>query len=378
MRITVTVTVAAASAIAGGAAAMGPANPDASESARKVLSWIAGLPQRTDNRVISGQHLSHGIRYAATGYAEYVEALHAATGKWVAMVGADYGCGSSAQHISDGNRILIEYWNAGGLVTIDYHVHNPWTGGNAWDLAKRDLTQLIDPGSDVCRTWMAELDKVAAGLAELRDAGVVVLWRPFHEHTYKRCFWWDCGAHHPDPEPFKRMWRHMFDYLTLTKGLDNLLWVFCAANQDTWVPADFCYPGDEYVDVLGIDSYGDRFTIRGSGYERFAARKKPFAVTETGSGGQRDGTFDNMNVINRIRDDYPLTAFFQLWHSWSDNAVAIMDNRNAAALLNDPWVVTRDEVDWRSVVLTRAKRRPAATKTGTPRPRKARPPSEAG
>ena len=82
----------------------------------------------------------------------------------------------------------------------------------------RNLVKLITPGTATNRAWMAELDKVADGLAELRDAGVVVLWRPFHEMTFIETFWWDSGAHPGDPEPFINMWRYLFDYFTYTNG----------------------------------------------------------------------------------------------------------------------------------------------------------------
>ena len=68
---------------------------------------------------------------------------------------------------------------------------------------------------------MQELDQLAAGLEELKEAGVVVIWRPFHEMNGD-WFWW--GA--KPPAEFVKVWRHMFDYFTNTKQLDNLLWAY--------------------------------------------------------------------------------------------------------------------------------------------------------
>ena len=322
-----------------------PANPYASEDARKVLNYLAGLPDQGNDRVISGQNISHNINSAASGYNNHVVSLYNATDKWVGLVGADYGSGASLTEITTGNQTLIDYWDNGGLVTISNHANNPWTGGSSHDVTIRDFEELITPGTPVYDVWMAELDKLAAGLAQLRDAGVVVLWRPFHEMTFNRTFWWDIGAHPGDPEPFKDMWRHMFNYFTYEKGLNNLLWVYSTANSDTWNRVDIAYPGDEYVDIVGIDVYSDGVEIRGDGYSRMLAIGKPFALTEVGP-QTRDGSYDNMILINTIKSRYPKTTYFLTWHSWTDNAVAIVDNRNAAPLLNDPWVITRDELDW--------------------------------
>lgn len=49
----------------------------------------------------------------------------------------------------------------------------------------------------------------------------------------------------------KRLWIQMFDYFK-AQGLDNLIWVWITETGD----ADW-YPGDEYVDIVGRDLYGN-------------------------------------------------------------------------------------------------------------------------
>jgi len=321
-----------------------PANPHASQGARQVLNYLAGLPGQGGGRVVVGQHLSGGTS-AASGYNRFVSPLYQATGEWVAMVGGEYGGARTPLQISDENQVLIDHWNAGGLVSITYHANNPWTGGSAWDLSSRDLVELLTPGTAANRVWMMELDKVATGLAELRDAGVVVLWRPFHEATFVRVFWWDSGAHPGNSQPFINLWQHMFDYFTYTKGLDNLLWVYSAGNNDSYNPVlEDMYPGDGYVDIVGIDIYNDTVYIGGSAYQKLLGLGKPFALTEFGP-GTRNGSYNNVTTINRIRNRYPATSYVLQWSSWSGNDVAIIDNQNAQGLLDDPWVITRDELD---------------------------------
>jgi mannan endo-1,4-beta-mannosidase len=319
-----------------------PANPSASQDARRLLHYLANLPGREEDRLISGQQLSGGVN-AALGYAKFVKPLYQDTGEWVALVGADYGNGCTLADISGENQVLIDHWNRGGLVTIHMSANNPWTGGDQHDLSHRDLVELIDPGSDVYPQWMAHLDLLADGLTELRDAGVVVLWRPFHEMTFNGTFWWDIGAHSRDPEPFRNMWRHMFNYFTYERGLNNLLWVYSTANSDNYNSVDVAYPGDDYVDIVGIDVYSDEIEIRGDGYDKLLATGKPFALTEFGP-RTRDGSYDNSILINKIKERYPQTTYFLTWSSWSDNAVAIVDNHNASAIMNDHWVVTRDDL----------------------------------
>jgi len=112
-----------------------------------------------------------------------------------------------------------------------------------------DINALLDPSSETHVRWLQELDQIADGLQQLKDAGVVVLWRPLHEMN-GNWFWW--GG--KDPATFIKLWRQMFDYLTKTKGLDNLLWVYSPGSSGKIAAY---YPGDRYVDLAGLDTYTD-------------------------------------------------------------------------------------------------------------------------
>jgi mannan endo-1,4-beta-mannosidase len=66
------------------------------------------------------------------------------------------------------------------------------------------------------------------------------------------------------------LWQFTVHYLRDTKKLHNLIYVF-SPDRSRWnlddAPVDYlyAYPGDDYVDVLGIDNYRDvgstEFTI---------------------------------------------------------------------------------------------------------------------
>jgi hypothetical protein len=63
-----------------------------------------------------------------------------------------------------------------------------------------------------------------------------------------RWFWWGAQG----PEPFKKLWRLMFERLVAHHGLTNLLWVYspgAGLNLADW------YPGDACVDIVGQDHY---------------------------------------------------------------------------------------------------------------------------
>src|SRR5699024_12023865 len=78
------------------------------------------------------------------------------------------------------------------------------------------------------------------------DAGVPVLWRPLHEFD-GQWFWWGKGG----PKNFRRLWQLMYNRFTMHHGLNNLIWVlgYSGEIENGW------YPGDEYVDISGADTY---------------------------------------------------------------------------------------------------------------------------
>jgi len=84
---------------------------------------------------------------------------------------------------------------------------------------------------------------IAGYLKEFCDAGIPILWRPFHESD-GTWFWWGSKG----PEVARELYLLMYDYYVNEWHLDNLLWVWnCRLPEG--------YPGDAYVDVVSVDIY---------------------------------------------------------------------------------------------------------------------------
>ena len=372
-----------------------PANPHASADARAVLAYLQAQPANC--AIIAGQNVKSG-EVMAGDYAEVVVGLHNTTGQWVGLLGMDYyDFDDDHADYAESNPILIDYWQAGGLVSLSWSIPNPWTGGDAWDTRNADLTALLDPNAPAHGVWMAHLDNVADALTALRDAGVVVLWRPLHEMN-GYWFWWGSGSHPGNPAPYQALWRQMFDYFTDSRGLDNLLWVYSAAGDEPGgaIPAaDFYYPGNAYVDVVGQSVYSgtlDQFHIYS--YDRLLSLGKPVALAEFGPGltwmEPQDGDYDYLILLDRLRNRYPQTVYWLSWHDWVEDGVpvyiSIAKNLNATALMNDACVTTRDEIDWHPFLAPTATptatptstQTPTATPTQTPTPVPTSPPPSSG
>lgn len=340
-----------------------PANPNASANAASLLRYLSSLPSRPNARVLSGQNIAHANHLLEEGYRRHYVRLHAETGYAPAILGVDYASEQMVpRDIARSNQMLIRHWRDGGLVTVTMSPRNPWTGGGLRDrtTGQHRFADVVTPGTEPYRRWRATLDAAAAGLAELRDAGVVVLWRPLHEMNGD-FFWWSAGAHEgwASPADFRALWVDMFDYFSKVKKLDNLLWVYAPNYQsnDGVKSVTHFYPGDRYVDIVGLDYYEntlDRLDNNGS-YSRLVALGKPFALTEVGPAfwmsAHPRGRFDTRIVIEAIRKKYPATVYFMFWQGWSSMLLNVKmgmaENLNARELLSDPWVVNRGSLDWK-------------------------------
>ncbi len=154
-------------------------------------------------------------------------------------------------------NLIRQAYEAGGINTISWHADNPVTGGDAWDTTPAVAAVL--PGGTHHELFQRSLGKIADYLGALRGpAGerIPILFRPFHEHTGD-WFWW--GSEQTDEEGYVRLFRFTVDFLRGERGLDNLLFAFSPDGGRVFDEQAilYRYPGDEYVDVIGLDYYFD-------------------------------------------------------------------------------------------------------------------------
>ncbi len=299
-----------------------------------MLEYFHELTARKQGkRILSGQFSDFGN----AANLRLLERVHEQHGRWPALIGVDYADfsrGSITTKVP--NQVAIDYWRQGGLVTVMAHMYNPANprGGGLRDKGM-DIAEVLKPDTETHARWMQQLDLMAAGLQELKAAGVVVLWRPFHEMN-GGWFWW--GGQ--EPAKFIAVWRHMFEYYSATKGLDHLLWVY-GPNHGPKTAS--YYPGDDYADLVGLDAYTDAIDpehIRG--YPEIAAIGKPFGFTEYGPHGPQNppGDYDYRRLLAGFEEHFPSTRFFMAWNArWS-----LATNQNVRALLEHPAVINREDL----------------------------------
>ncbi len=222
------------------------------------------------------------------------------TGKLPAIFGADlidYSPSRVAFNPApkDATEKAIQRARLGQIITVSWHWNAPtdlinrklidkqgkevdaswykgfYTNATTFDLAKA----LEDTHSERYRLLIRDIDTIALQLKKYSKAGVPILWRPLHE-AEGGWFWWGAKG----PKPFVALWRLMFDRLTNFHKLHNLIWVFTTGENPAW------YPGDAYVDILGVDAYPtDASDPLSSTWEGLLSKfdgKKLLAISEFG------------------------------------------------------------------------------------------------
>jgi len=191
-------------------------------------------------------------------------------------------------------------------------------------------TALFTVGSPTYKTWAARMDTAALYLKQLEQAKIPVLWRPWHEMN-GGWFWWGGNTTH-----LIQLWRQTYDYLTNTKHVNNLLWVWGPNQWNSSIPnfKDF-YPGNQYVDILGADFYSDFFPIGQYNDLLSIGSNRPIAITES-------GFLPTTAMLNQ----QPKWSFFIMWCEHVMNA----PNDQLKALYNDARVITADEVNYNPIV----------------------------
>ncbi|MCI1779122.1 MAG: glycoside hydrolase family 26 protein, partial [Bacteroidales bacterium] len=185
----------------------------------------------------------------------------------------------------------VNQYERGGVVSFSWHLNNPVTGGNAWDVSDTSVVEKILDQDSIHKKFSGWLDRVADFINSVKDekgVRVPVIFRPFHENT-GNWFWW--GAKYCSPREYKALWKFTYEYLK-NKGVNNVLFAYSPGGDDSVAYADR-YPGDDFVDVLGIDIYQNGLSGRGEYLREMKdmlgfltafgkQHSKPIAVTETG------------------------------------------------------------------------------------------------
>ena len=205
-------------------------------------------------------------------------------------------------YVQQENKIIQDTkdaYNKGIINTFCWHLREPYNEKSFYSAdmtseQRTDAFKSLLPGGKFNDWYKKKLDKVASVVSNLKDTNgkqIPIIFRPFHEFD-GNWFWW--GANYCTAEEYISVYRFTVNYLRDTKNVHNILFAFSPDNSYT-TPSSYLsrYPGDDYVDILGMDNYGD-FDNKGTSGASLAnsklklisdlaiSKNKIAALTETG------------------------------------------------------------------------------------------------
>lgn len=235
---------------------------------------------------------------------------------------------------------VAEAYNKGMINAFTWHFNEPYDGEHFYtaqmtSFQKANAFKSIMPGASNHEYFKAKLDKVAAVVKSLTGSDgklIPIIFRPFHEFD-GHWFWW--GRDYCTAQEFITVWRFMVEYLRDTRGVSNMLFAFSPDNSYTTQGGYLSrYPGDAYVDILGMDNYGDFNNEGTAGVERAnqklqivsdlaKERVKIAALAETGyfvTPGQNAPIpgFYSENLYNALTDNNIQISYMMFWNNIGD------------------------------------------------------------
>ncbi|WP_343694256.1 glycosyl hydrolase [Flavobacterium sp.] len=188
------------------------------------------------------------------------------TGSHPAVVGIDFSgfSGHSNEEIQKTKTVLkknvIDTYERGGITTVSWHLNNPASGGGFYwkDSVSVAAMSLIKKDGSHHEQYKEILKTIAdfAHSVKAKDGKLVpMIFRPFHEFDGD-WFWW--GKKYTSREDFIEVWQFTVSYLRDTLGVHNFIYAYSPDNKFS-SETEYLerYPGDKYVDLFGIDDYGD-------------------------------------------------------------------------------------------------------------------------
>ena len=309
-----------------------PITPNPSPEAVSLLNYLYLI---SGKQTLTGQHC---MPLAGSTRLPGVKKL---TGYYPAVFGQDFGFSAAGtwDGINFRQQIVdeaIKRHNDGFIITLMWHAVRPtedepvtFEESIQGKLSAQEWLDLFEAGSQVNERWKSQVDVIAFFLKQLREAGVPVLWRPYHEMNGS-WLWWGKKTGEPG---YRQLYRMLFERLTHFHKLNNLLWVFNANELRLNVDAyQKYYPGNDAVDILATDVYSNKFTTRDYTALLALAGEKPIALGEVG----------NIPTTRLLRRQ-PRWAWFMYWH---DSSTLEREKKSVREIYGSKETLTLSELPW--------------------------------
>ncbi len=268
-------------------------NDNSIKEVNAILNYLYSIK---GEKILSGQMESTWLSSGADFELNYIKKY---TGDYPVIKGLDFIFEEENKGVV---KRTINWWDNGngGIPTIMWHWGNPMLGEGYENSKKKiDINKILTKGSKEHKKMISDLDRIADHLKAIQKFNVPVIWRPLHEANGDWFWWSKYGA-----EDYKKLWRFMYKYFTEEKKLNNLIWFLGFSNEadPKW------YPGDKYVDLIGVNTYKNDFNVQKRLYDstkNITDSKRIVSLHECGK-------IPDPILLQKNKIDW---VWFMAWHS---------------------------------------------------------------
>lgn len=224
-------------------------------------------------------------------------------------------------------RLIREVHARGGITMMAWHQENPKTGGPSTDNTPC-VSEILTEGSALNVKYKGWLDNIAAFFKGLKDDSgnpIPILFRPLHEHTQPWSWW---GSTATTEQEFITFWRMIVTYLRDTCGVHNLIYVISPQMDENYASGtlqrlQFRWPGNTYVDYVGMDCYHYTNTAAFNNNLYFLSQLchtlgKPGGVTECGIEKDRPLDYWTRIILGPLSQPGVFCSMLCMWRNESN------------------------------------------------------------
>ena len=221
-------------------------------------------------------------------------------------------------------QLTVDAYNRGGVNTYSWHYNNPVSKVSVnWRDSPVEAVAPLLPGGSHHAVYTQSLRDIAVYAKSLIGADgrvIPIIFRPFHEMDGD-WFWW--GKSHCTAQQYRQLYQFTVAYLRDSLQVHSFLYAWSSdRNFATEQELLERYPGDAFVDIVGMDNYGDlQPTVRPEVAQQklsvvtaLAARNhKVAALTETGLENVTQADWFTLRLLPLLRSQTSGIAYVMLW-----------------------------------------------------------------
>ncbi|MCK4640824.1 MAG: T9SS type A sorting domain-containing protein [Candidatus Marinimicrobia bacterium] len=224
---------------------------------RKTRYLFANLDRLAQDYFMFGMHDATGYGVGWSGDDDRSD-LKDVCGSYPAVYSWDANDIARRFDVSRLRYRMISAFERGGINTLCWHQYDPLSRSFYQNnLSGENIVKWILPGGGYHDFYKEKLYRIALFCKSLRGSSgesIPIIFRPYHEHT-GGWFWWGDGNCTTDQ--YNQIWQFTVEYLRDSLNVHNLLYALSPAASDINSKDDYyeIFPGADYIDIFGIDSY---------------------------------------------------------------------------------------------------------------------------